>query len=110
MEKRLAIAGGAPLRTKPFARWPVVDETDRERLSRVLESAAWGSDGPMERQFERAFAARHDVPDAVTVTNGTVALLLGLRALGIRPGDEVILPALTWSATATCVVEANGVP
>lgn len=110
MAPHLAIAGGAPLRSKPFPRWPVFDETDRERLSRVLESTTWGSDGPIERQFEKAFAARHDAIDAVTVANGTVSLLLCLRALGIRPGDQVIVPALTWSATATCVIEANGVP
>lgn len=110
MARRLAIAGGTPLRTKPFPRWPVSDEADRERVTRVLESATWGSDGPMERQLEKAFAARHDALDAVAVTNATVAPLLCLRALGIRPGDEVIVPALTWIATATCVIEANAIP
>lgn len=110
MKSRLAVAGGTPLRTKPFPSWPVHDAGDRERILATLESGTWGSDGPMERDFEQAFAARHDALGAVAVTNGTVTLLLCLRALGIRPGDEVIVPALTWTATATSVIEANAVP
>src|SRR6266508_2999801 len=108
MSAHLAIAGGTPVRMKGYPRWPMFDQADRERLSRVLETHVWSSDGPVEREFEKAFAARHDSVDTVAVTNGTVTLLLCLRALGIKPGDEVIVPALTWIATATCVIEANG--
>lgn len=110
MPASLAIQGGTPVRSDPFPSWPVYDERDRERLIQVLESRRWAFEGPFEREFERAFAARHTSRDAVTVTNGTVALLLCLRALGIKPGDEVILPALTWVSTATAVLEANAVP
>jgi len=110
MTSNLAVRGGKPLRTQPFHPWPIFDEADRDRLVRVLEGGVWSGEGPRERELERAFAARHDAPDAVAVTNGTVSLLLCLRALGVRPGDEVIVPALTWVATATCVLEANAVP
>ena len=107
---KLAIRGGTPVRGRPFHRWPVRDDHDLARLRQVLESGTWSMDGPMERSFEQAFARRHDAVDAVAVTNGTSTLLLCLRAIGIRPGDEVIVPALTWTATATAVLEANAVP
>ena len=110
MSGKLAINGGIPVRTKPFHNWPVSEENDLERLSKVLNSEYWGGFGPYVRQFEQEFAKRHDVLDSVAVTNGTVTLLLCLRAIGIKPGDEVIIPALTWIATATSVLEANAVP
>jgi dTDP-4-amino-4,6-dideoxygalactose transaminase len=106
----LAINGGTPVRTTPFLRWPLTDERDQERLLTVLKSGQWSSDGPMEREFEQRFARRHDADVGTSVSNGTISLLLCLRALDIKPGDEVIVPALTWIATATSVLEANGVP
>lgn len=105
----LAINGGPALRTTPFPRWPVTDDADRERLLEVLGSGHWSSDGPMEERFEAEFAKRHGADVGIAVSNGTVSLVLCLRALGIKPGDEVIVPALTWIATATAVAEANGV-
>ncbi len=108
--EKLAVRGGTPVRTKAYTPWPQGDEGDKQRLLRVLETGAWAFEGPYELELERAFAVRHDALGAVTVTNGTVALLLCLRALGIEPGDEVIVPALTWVATATAVLEANAVP
>lgn len=110
MNTRLAIRGGPQLRTRAFTPWPSSTDSDKERLLQVLESECWGGEGPLGREFEQKFAARHQALDGVAVTNGTVALLLCLRALGIKPGDEVIVPALTWIATATCVIEANAVP
>jgi dTDP-4-amino-4,6-dideoxygalactose transaminase len=110
MTAKLAIRGGTPVRTRPFHPWPVSDEEDKARLLRVLASGTWAGEGPFERELERRFAERHDARGAVTVTNGTVSLLLCLRAIGIMPGDEVILPALTWTATATSVLEVNAVP
>lgn len=110
MDTKLAIAGGTPVRNEPFHPWPYADEEDAARVLSVVKAPVWSSGGPLEREFERAFAARHDSVDSVTVTNGTVTLLLCLRALGIKPGDEVIVPALTWIATATCAIEANAVP
>jgi len=110
MPANLAIRGGARLRTRPFSPWPMASDSDKERLARVLESEIWGGEGPFAREFERKFAARHNAADGVALTNGTVSLLLCLRAIGIKPGDEVIVPALTWIGTATSVVDANAVP
>lgn len=110
MTANLALRGGVRLRSRPFPSWPMAGESDPSRLARVLESDTWGGEGPFSREFERKFAMRHDAIDAVTVTNGTVSLTLCLRAIGVRPGDEVIIPALTWIGTATSVVEANAIP
>lgn len=106
----LAIRGGVPVRTRPFAPWPQHADGDLARLKQVLESGQWAFDGPFEREFERGFAERNGALDCVGVSNGSTTLLLCLRALGIKPGDEVIVPGLTWIATATCVLEANGIP
>lgn len=107
----LAINGGDRLRNEPFPSWPVSDTAvDGERLRSVLESGKWSSDGPFEREFEEKFAQRHGVDSSIAVSNGTVSIVLALRALGVKPGDEVIVPALTWTATATAVLEVNAVP
>jgi hypothetical protein len=58
-------------------------------------------------RFEREFAQAHGVAHAVTVKSGTAALALGLVALGVKPGDEVIVPAFTFIATAAAVVQAE---
>lgn len=110
MPAQLAIRGGVPLRRRSFPPWPMASDSDKKRLDRVLESDIWGGEGPFAREFEIKFAARHGAVDGVALTNGTVSLLLCLRAIGIKPGDEVIIPALTWIGTATSVVEANAVP
>ncbi len=110
MVKKLAVNGGDPLRSHPFHAWPVHDDKDKERLVSVLASGKWGGFGDHVREFEEKFASHHGARDGVAVTNGTVTLLLCLRALGIKPGDEVIVPAVTWIATATAVLEANAVP
>jgi L-glutamine:2-deoxy-scyllo-inosose/3-amino-2,3-dideoxy-scyllo-inosose aminotransferase len=107
----LAITGGDRLRNEPFPSWPIVDEAvEGERLRSVLQSGKWSSDGPLEQEFEAKFAKRHGVSSAIAVSNGTVSIVLALRAIGIKPGDEVIVPALTWTATATAVLEVNAVP
>ena len=110
MSPTLAIRGGPPLRRRPFVSWPIATDSDRIRLERVLVSDVWGGEGPLARQFERQFALRHQCIDGVALTNGTTSLLLSLRAIGVKPGDEVILPALTWVGTATSIIEANAVP
>ena len=67
-------------------------------VERVMDRTAF-SGGPFEAQFEREFAAYCDVPAAAAVSNGTHALFLAMKALGIGPGDEVIVPADTFIAT-----------
>jgi perosamine synthetase len=72
--------------------------------------SGWLTQGPKVAQFERAFAERHGVKHAAASTSGTTALHLALAALGIGPGDEVILPAFTWVATANAVLYCGATP
>lgn len=110
MTKTLAICGGDPVRTLPFPRWPVYGEQEREALLGVLESGAWSLGSSEVERFEEAFAEMHGCRYGVTVTSGTVALRVALLAAGVQAGDEVIIPAYTFQATATAIVEANAVP
>lgn len=83
--------------------------TDRDALLRVLESG-WLILGNEVREFERAWAARCGVEDAVGVGNGLDAIEIGLRALGIGPGDEVITTPMTAVATVLGVLRAGATP
>ncbi len=107
----LALHGGSPVRAKPFPVWPVFGRPEEEALLRVLRSGSWGRlDGGEVRRFETRFAEMHGCRRAVAVASGTVALRIALLAAGIRAEDEVIVPAYTFVATASAVVEANAVP
>lgn len=109
--ERLAIEGGAPLRERPFAPWPVFAEDERAAADAVLASGRvnyWT--GEECASFEREFAAQVGVRHAIALANGTVALELALRALGIGPGDEVVVPAKTFIATASCAVAVGARP
>lgn len=68
------------------------------------------SAGAYVNKFEKSFADYIGTKDAISVCNGTVALHLPLIALGLQPGDEVIVPSLTYIATANCVAYCGGVP
>ena len=106
----LAINGGEPLRdakAKPWPRWPVWDEKEEKCLLEVLKSGVWSYNGPKERQFNKAFAKFIGTEYAVSVANGTVTLQLALEACGVGLGDEVIVPGLTWQATAGAVLDVN---
>jgi dTDP-4-amino-4,6-dideoxygalactose transaminase len=85
----------------------------RERLvARMAEVVEHGRFilGPEVEAFERDFAAYLGVPHVVGVANGTDALTIALRAVGVRPGDEVICPSLTFYATAESIVNAGATP
>lgn len=109
--KLLALEGGTPVRTAPFPQWPVWDERDAEALLGVLRSGAWGSHaGGKVREFGERFAAYQQAQHGVTVTNGTAALEVALRAVGVQPLDEVIVPPYTFVATATAVLAIGAIP
>ncbi|GAG06868.1 unnamed protein product, partial [marine sediment metagenome] len=87
------------------------DENEKSALAKVVCSGKWGRlDGSEVSRFERHFAAYQGAKHGIAVTSGTVALRIALLAMGIRPGDEVIVPAYTFMATATCVIESNATP
>jgi dTDP-4-amino-4,6-dideoxygalactose transaminase len=107
----LALFGGPPVRTRPFPAWPVFGQAEEDRVVGVLRSGRWGRlDGDEVARFERRFAEMHGCRHGVAVTSGTVALRVALLAAGIEAGDEVIVPAYTFVATASAVVEANAIP
>jgi dTDP-4-amino-4,6-dideoxygalactose transaminase len=109
----LALLGGSPVRTKPFAPWPKYLPSDLERVRGVIESRHWGGYPMPSRyaaEFADKFAAMHGAKYGLCVANGTIALVAALNAAGIRFGDEVIVPAYTWDGTATAVLFAGGVP
>src|SRR5690349_9502508 len=99
----LAIAGGTPVRSVAFTEWPQFDERERRALNGVLDSRNWGGyPFPNEHAelFARRFADHQDARHALCAANGTVTLEIALKAAGIVPGDEVIVPAYTFEATA----------
>lgn len=108
---KLAVEGGAPTRTAPFAPWPHYSEADVKAASGVLLSGRvnyWtGDEG---RQFEQEFARYCGTKHAVAVANGSVALELALYALGIGPGDEVVTPCRSYIASASSIVLRGATP
>lgn len=88
---------------------PSLGEDEFQALREPLFSG-WVTQGPKVKEFERLFAERHGVKHAIAVSNCTTALHLALLAAGVEPGDEVILPAFTWVATANAVLYCNAVP
>lgn len=82
---------------------PVTGEEEWQAVKEPLMSG-WITSGPKVNEFEKKFADRHNVNHAVAVSNCTTGLHLALVALGIKKGDEVIVPAFTWVATANVVL------
>jgi L-glutamine:2-deoxy-scyllo-inosose/3-amino-2,3-dideoxy-scyllo-inosose aminotransferase len=107
---QLAIRGGRPVFNEKWPSWPIHDEREVERIVRVTRSGRWGFNGPEEAEFRSGFAKFLGAQHALCVTNGTHALQLALEALDVGYGDEVIVPGLTWQATAACALDINAVP
>jgi dTDP-4-amino-4,6-dideoxygalactose transaminase len=107
----LALNGGRKTKQKPFPIWPQFDERERNALEEVLESRVWWrTPGTKTLQFENKFANFHGAKHGIAVTNGTAALEVTMSALGVGPGDEVILPDFTFVATASAVLYAGALP
>ncbi|MBK8946212.1 MAG: DegT/DnrJ/EryC1/StrS family aminotransferase [Ignavibacteriae bacterium] len=109
----LAINGGNPVRnikTNPWPAWPVWDKNEEQSLLEVLHSGIWSYNGPKEIQFNKMFAEFTGTKYCISAANGTVTLQLALESLGIGLGDEVILPGLTWQATAATILDVNATP
>jgi perosamine synthetase len=107
---QLALHGGAPVRAHllPYGRHEI-DDDDVAAVARVLRSD-WLTSGPMVAEFEAAFARLTGAEHAVAVSNGTAALHAAMFALAIGPGDEVIVPTMTFAASANAVVYQGGTP
>jgi len=110
--QKLAIAGGTPVAAESLScpPWPPRSAATAQRLADVYLSGAWSFNGQYEQDFSRDFAAYHGAKHGIFMANGTVTLQCALGALGIQPGDEVIIPALTWPATAMAVHYVGAIP
>jgi L-glutamine:2-deoxy-scyllo-inosose/3-amino-2,3-dideoxy-scyllo-inosose aminotransferase len=110
---KLALSGGSPMRdskANPWPKWPVWDSKEEKALLEVLNSGVWSYNGPKETEFNKNFAEYTGVKYAISAANGTVTLQMALEACQIGVGDEVILPGLTWQATAATILDVNAVP
>ena len=107
---QLALNGGTPVRREllPYGHHEISD-ADVEAVSRALRSD-WLTSGPMIGQFESAFASVAGAEHSIAVSNGTAALHAAMFALGIGPGDEVIVPPMTFAASANAIVYQGGTP
>lgn len=121
----LAINGGKPVRTKPFPAWPVFDKAEEKALLKVLHSGKWWrfafgqgvsltepekGERSQVALFQEEFARAHDCKYGIAAANGTATLEMGIRAMDLDIGDEIIVPAYTYVASATCVLQNNLVP
>jgi 8-amino-3,8-dideoxy-alpha-D-manno-octulosonate transaminase len=118
-KEQLAIQGGAPVRTKPlpleFPGMHFVDDREVEAVVRVLRSRSlfryYGIDMQAEVDaFEKEFAEFIGVKHALAVSSGSAALQTALSALGVGPGQEVIVPAYMWVAVIAAVVNLGAIP
>ena len=123
---QLAIFGGKPVRERAFPSWPVFGEGEERALLQVLWSGKWwrysygeglelrepenGQPRSVVAEFQEAFAKLQGAKYGVACANGTAAIEVALKATGVGPGDEVIVPAYTFIATASAVLMNNAVP
>jgi len=107
----LALHGGTPAVRDPLPHWPAFDDQALRSVEETLRSGKvnyWTGRKGME--FEKRFAAWQGSAYGISVANGTAALHVGLTALGIGPGDEVIVPSYTFIASSFAIVQAGAIP
>jgi dTDP-4-amino-4,6-dideoxygalactose transaminase len=117
---RLALLGGPKTITQPFRRYNPIGAEEAQAAKEVIDSGvlsqfigAWHEDflgGPKVRAFERAWEKHFGTQHAVSVNSCTSALSAAIGAIGIEPGDEVIVSPWSMSASATAIVHWNAIP
>jgi dTDP-4-amino-4,6-dideoxygalactose transaminase len=109
---QLAIDGGAPvLQRSDYRNWPVFTDDDRRLVNEVLDSGiVAGGTAPQVAALEKEWAEYIGTQQALTTCSGTAALHMALAAVGVGPGDEVIVPAFTFLASASCALHQNAIP
>jgi dTDP-4-amino-4,6-dideoxygalactose transaminase len=111
MSEKLAIKGGPKAVTSKKIGWPNFDEKTIKAVENVLRSGKvnyWT--GPKGMEFEKKFAEWQGSKYAISVATGTAALHVGLTAMGIGPGDEVIVPSYTFIASSFSILQAGAIP
>ena len=104
---RPALLGGIPAVTLSPSIWPVIERADVELVASVIESGKWSWVGPQERAFCTEYAKFIGTRYCLGLANGTVTMQCALQAVGVVPGDEVIVPGLTWVATAQAAMDVG---
>ncbi|MFW6058543.1 MAG: DegT/DnrJ/EryC1/StrS family aminotransferase [Phycisphaeraceae bacterium] len=115
---QLALQGGAPvIETPPEQCWPIFDTRDEQALLEVFRSGQWWRGGTAEAQaqsrtgqFEKAFADYQGANHALALNSGTTAVEVALRAAGVKAGDEVIVPAISFVVTASACLPLGAYP
>lgn len=111
-----ALCGGIPVRIAPFPSYPCMGDEEVSAVMEVVQSGKLSMfdvdflGGENVRGFEDGFAAYHGIGYGISVNSGTAALHVALLAANVGPGDEVIVPPYTFTATASSVLMANAVP
>ena len=118
--EKLALFDGAKTITKPFKRYNPIGAEEADAVKSVMESGvlskflgSWDSDfygGPKVREFERQCETYFGVKHAITVNSWTSGLIAAVGAIGIEPGDEVIVSPWTMCASATAILHWNAIP
>jgi perosamine synthetase len=106
---RPALLGGTPVRSAAFPSWPLHDDTETRALAAVVTSGRWNR-GPEVERFEAEYARLTGASHCLATANGTAALITTLTALGVGPGDEVIVPPYTFVATINAVLLRHALP
>ncbi len=111
LPEKPALLGGKPVRTEPFPSWPVISSEDEKAWMEVLRSGKWFRGyGRQVDRFEQAYARLTGAKHCLATANGTSALFISLNALGVAPGDEVIVPPYTFIATVNVVLLMHAIP
>jgi dTDP-4-amino-4,6-dideoxygalactose transaminase len=106
-----ALLGGAPVKTDKFPSWPVWSGVDQSELDQTLNSGKWGRGvGQRVTRFEEQFAKTMGARYCLATSSGTTALFSAINAMGIGPGDEVIVPPYTFIATINVVLMCHALP
>ena len=104
-----ALLGGKPIRTKGYASWPKIAAADEQSVLDVVRTGRWNRNRSVD-EFEETFAKASGAKFCVATSSGTSALVTSLGALGVGPGDEVIVPPYTFLATVTAVLLHYALP
>jgi dTDP-4-amino-4,6-dideoxygalactose transaminase len=110
-EGKPALLGGAPLYGQPSGSWPIFDEKEERALVNVVRSGCWfRGNGANVKRFEEAYAELTGTKYCLATSSGTGALQTSLAALGVGPGDEVLLAPYTFVATLNVILNMHALP
>ena len=125
VKSKLALKGGTAVRNKPFVEWPIRNAEDEKAILDVVRGGKWWrfafgqgvemaepekGDRSQVVMFQEEFTRYHGCRYGIAAANGTATLEMGIRAMDLGIGDEIIVPAYTYVASATCILQNNCLP